>query len=54
MCEDMHRRLNHNTRRGTGDATVKPNLLEKEKIDRIINSVVHHNMSVEEADLIYM
>lgn len=53
LCEDQHRRLKNNTRRGNGDSTAKPNLVEKERLDKILSSVVHHTMSVEEADLMY-
>ena len=48
----MNRKLNQYTRRGDSDANAKPNLAEKEKIDRIIQSVGNH-MTVDEIDLLY-
>lgn len=52
LSEDQNRRLNQNARRGAGDAFAKPNITEKEKIDRIVQRV-GHQMSVEEIDILY-
>ncbi len=52
LSEDQNRRLSQNARRGAADAFAKPNLVEKEKIDRTVQSVGNH-MSVEEIDILY-
>ena len=52
LSEDQNRRLGQNARRGAADAFAKPNLVEKEKIDRIVQSVGNH-MTVEEIDTLY-
>jgi hypothetical protein len=48
----MNRRLNQNTRRGAADASAKPNLAEREKLDRILQRVGNH-MTVDEIDILY-
>jgi hypothetical protein len=52
LSEDMNRRLNQNTRRGAADASAKPNLAEREKLDRILHRVGNH-MTVDEIDILY-
>lgn len=54
-CEAMYRRLAHDTirgRGGAGDASVKPNLEEKERLDRILRTPGDH-MRSEDKDLMY-
>lgn len=53
-CEDMYRRLAHDTIRGRGgfDPEVKPNLKEKERIDTILNAPGDH-LKTEDKDLLY-
>ena len=52
-CEDMYRRLAHHTRcRGGSDHHIKPNLQEKERLDKILHAPGDH-MKTEEKDLLY-
>ena len=54
LSEDMHRRINHNNSlRHNHDPLIKPNLTEKELIDRILRTTANHTMSFEEMDLLY-
>lgn len=53
LCEDMHRRMNHNVLRGKFDVHIKPNLREKEAIDAIIQAPANRSMSYEDMDLLY-
>ena len=53
LAEDMSRRLTYNARRGAVDASAKPNKAEKERLDKIINSVGGHNLTVQELDLLH-
>lgn len=54
LAEELNRRLNHNARRGNPllDASVKPNLVERDRLDRLI-SAVSSNLSGEDLDLLY-
>jgi hypothetical protein len=53
-CENMYRRLAHDTIRGRGgaDITAKPNLKEKERLDTILNTPGDH-LKPEDKDLMY-
>lgn len=52
LAEDQNRRLTQHSRRGTADATAKPNKTERERIDKIVGAVGGH-LTPEEKDLIY-
>jgi phosphatidylinositol 3-kinase len=52
LAEDLHRKLNHYSRRGAIDATAKPNKREKECMDKIINSV-SSQMTTDDIDILY-
>lgn len=55
-CEDLYRRLAHDTirRGGAGDTTVKPNLQEKERLDKILRTPAPgDHMRAEDKDLMY-
>lgn len=54
LAEELNRRLNHNARRGNAllDASVKPNLAERDRLDRLV-SAVSSNLSGEDLDLLY-
>lgn len=52
LSEDQNRRLSQNARRGAADASAKPNLAEREQLERIVHRV-GHQMSVEEIDILY-
>lgn len=52
MAEDLNRRLSHNVRRGSTDATTKPNKDEKKRIDKILQSV-GNQISTEDLDFLY-
>lgn len=53
-CENMYRRLAHDTIRGRGgaDISAKPNLKEKERLDLILNTPGDH-LKPEDKDLMY-
>mmetsp|Transcript_6861 Transcript_6861/g.11418 ORF Transcript_6861/g.11418 Transcript_6861/m.11418 type:complete len:873 (+) Transcript_6861:547-3165(+) len=53
-CEDMYRRLAHDSIRGRGggDQAIKPNLQEKERLDKVLHAPGDH-MKTEEKDLLY-
>ena len=54
-CEDLHRRLAHDTirgRGGVGDSLAKPNLQEKERLDKILRTPGDH-LRAEDKDLMY-
>lgn len=52
-CEDMYRRLAHHTLcRGGSDHHIKPNLQEKERLDKILHAPGDH-LKTEEKDLLY-
>ena len=53
-CEDMHRRLAHDSTRGLGgrDQAIKPNLQEKDKLDRILTTPGDH-LRTEDKDLLF-
>ncbi len=53
LSEEQHRKLVHNSRRGAADATVKPNKDEKQRIDKIIQTVGGDKMTSEERDFLY-
>lgn len=53
LSEEQHRKLVHNSRRGASDSTVKPNKDEKQRIDKIIQTVGGEKMSGEERDFLY-
>ena len=52
LAEDQNRRLCQHSRRGAVDATAKPNRVEKERIDKLVNQVTNH-MTTEDIDLLY-
>lgn len=52
LSEEQNRRLSQNARRGAADATAKPNLAERELIDRVVTRVGNH-MSVDEIATLY-
>eukprot|EP01039_Chlorochromonas_danica_P008751 gene8751-9645_t len=52
LAEDLNRRLSHNVRRGSTDATTKPNKDEKKRIDKILQSV-GNQLSTEDLDFLY-
>jgi hypothetical protein len=55
-CEDLYRRLAHDTirRGGAGDSTVKPNLQEKDRLDKILSTPAPgDHMRAEDKDLMY-
>lgn len=53
-CENMYRRLAHDTIRGRGgaDITSKPNIKEKERLEFILNTPGDH-LKLEDQDLLY-
>eukprot|EP01035_Chromulina_nebulosa_P019703 gene19703-25627_t len=53
LCEDMHRRINIDSLRHSHDIHIKPNLKDKEQIDRILAMTGNHSMSFEDMDLLY-
>lgn len=56
LSEDLNRRLNHNARRVNAllDASVKPNLSERDRLERIIQmQSVSGILSGEDLDLLY-
>lgn len=56
LSEELNRRLNHNARRGNQllDASVKPNLAERDRLDRLISAVrVTGGLNGDDMDLLY-
>ena len=52
LAEQQYRTLAHDTLRGTADPSAKPNVEEKERIDRIVNAA-GTTLKYEERDLLY-
>jgi len=52
LTEEQHRKLNPLTSRGRSDPRAKPNLTEKDELDKIINAV-GNQLSIEEKDKLY-
>jgi len=54
LSEDLNRKLNFNARRGNTllDASVKPNLSERDRLERVVQAVVG-SLTSDEMDLLY-
>jgi hypothetical protein len=54
LSEDLNRRLNFNARRGNTllDASVKPNLSERDRLERVVQAV-GGSLTSDEMDLLY-
>lgn len=53
LYEDMHRKVTNNALRNNFDPNIKPNLKEKENIDRILQTTLNYVMTFEDMDLLY-
>ena len=53
-CEDQHRKLTHHSNRGSSDPTLKPNLEEKQDLERIVSMPAYGEpMTPEDKDLLF-
>ena len=53
LAEEQNRKLNHSLLRGASDPNTKPNLEQKEQLDRLINAP-SNQLNSNEKDLLYM
>lgn len=53
-CEDQHRKLAHHSKRGSADPSLKPNLQEKQMLDRIVTlPTFGDQLKLDEKDLVF-
>jgi len=53
-CEDQHRKLAHNSHRSSADPSLKPNLQEKQQLERIIQlPAFGDQLRMDEKDLLF-
>jgi len=53
-CEDQHRKLAHHSKRGAADISLKPNLQEKQQLERIVHlPTFGDQLKLDEKDLVF-